>query len=1808
MSKNAEFAETKKWLDLTQLGFDLTSILHNSGQYHLFILRKLEGRIPDTGIEKQLESAGFRKFGFGYAAKMTKGNARFLAKLPGAQYINVSTFTPREEVHNDRNEIDTERPDESGAHGDVREEDIRDPGSRDSGSAGGRRSRGRAEASAKGRRGDHPEIDRISEPGGEKRGEGLPADRTSRGAGEAGSGEDLAGSDSDRIAELLPEEADSIEVKNPRHFKLDGLIERDAFVARTRFEENMSAIRVLKQIEQEDREASDAEKGILALYSGWGGLSSLFDVYSFRQSEWEKQGYGLLRELLTDEELDSARSSVNNAHFTGPAIARSMWHAIEKMGFSGGRVLEPGCGVGNFLGLCPDHLVDRSQFHGVEKDSISGRIAQIIYPDAEIRIEGFEASRFPDGAFDLVIGNVPFGNFKVHEGRYAQYGMPIHDQFIVKSLDLAKPGGVVALITSSYTLDKPNQAARMLMHQRGYFAGALRLPSEAFKAQAGTDTTTDILFFVRRQTPLRGLDDSPEWIHAHKDDPDMDGSLWPLHLNEWFRSNTTWVLGNLEVDRGIAGSPRIRCASNEAFEPLLEARVRSCFENWVAPEAITRQAKQDSAREISVEEDLPEGSFIEDGGVIYRVLSSKSEAVEAGLQGTQAETVAAFIRVRDSLNDLFKAELSGRSDMEEARNLLNVEYDAFYQKYGALNLRKHRKLLSGDPACGKVMALESFDAEKETATKADIFRHRVINPRPEITTAENIQHALLLSLDRHGFVNLDYIATLVHTSPAEVSEQLHAAGLAFPNPVHGGALEVAADYLSGDVRTKLDQARMAAELDDRYSRNVEQLELIQPKPLGPADIHVRLGAPWIAPEDVKAFVLSTMELMYGDQRRVTIERRDVDNSWVVDCKGLKHLSNATLTYGTARRSFYDLLERALNNQAVTVFDKVGEARILNVTETAAAQQKMDLIQQKFKSFLWEDADRSERLLDEYNRRYNSYVPPKYDGSHLTFPGMSATLQPRKTQRDAIWRALHGNTLFNHEVGTGKTLEQVSTLVEGKRIGKWNKPCWIVPNHMLEQAEREARQLYPTLKILAVTKKELSEEKRSLFMGRCANNDWDIVIFPHSLFPKISVPKDFEIRMLQEELLNYRVELEGQRSDGVKGRSVKQIESKVKTLEAKINRLQDAPKDDGINFGELGLDALCVDESHNFKNLAVEAPGTEVQAGINGSKRAWDLYVKSRWLYELRRETSGVYFASGTPVSNNVLEIYNQQRLLQPDILNQAGVASASAWASTFLAPRTAWEPAPSGDGWKLRTRYTLVNVPELMQMLRMTMDVVTTADAGIPKPGCERINVSLPMSANQKRLMKGLSRRVERMQKQDVDPSVDNILKIVSEGRRLSLDERLLIPHLPQNPEGKVVVCARNMVKEYHAHNAIKGTQLVFCDLGTPKPGRLSLYGSLKEELVRQGIPKKEIAFIHDASSDEAKAALFQQVRSGRVRVLIGSTAKMGEGTNVQERIVAIHDMDPPWRATDIEQRGGRGVRFGNINDSIRRYIYTTEDTFDVFMWHTLKHKAELFTQVLKGDASVREITLEVDPTFAETAAITSNNALIKQKLEVEAGIAKLEMSSRLHADQVYHARCKIRSLVRDRQAKEVGLKNLEAIKPCDEPAVWTLDLKRYGHSSAFKGDRQHLMDLIKKLIETQRLKSVEGITCGGIPVHLRRTPEGAEWALGSDRKFTFDQAGMLERYLRDYKIKEKNLISDMSGIDKQIQDARTVESTPWEHDEELVALRAQHREILAAIEEQSKQQKEDDGLEENEDWLSPENSSAADWALDDGEEPLLSA
>ncbi len=1627
-----------------------------------------------------------------------------------------------------------------------------------------------------------------------------------------------------------------VSLLNPRHFTITDEIDREAgFCPKARFEENVNAIRVLKSIEAEGREATPEEKAVLVRYNGWGGLAQVFDrnapvlsdeMQQERGSDWVTQARGsVLPELLTEAEHASARASVNNAHFTPPETIRAIWDAVRRMGFKGGQVLEPSMGVGSFLGLVDKDLVAKCRFTGVELDDLTGRIAQTIYPDADIRIAGFEETKLPNGFFDLVVSNVPFGNYQVFDPKYDHHKLSIHDYFIVKALDKLKPGGLCAVITSNHTMDKISSKARRMMAARGELVGALRLPDNAQEAQAGCRVTTDILFF-RKHARDPQLAETPVWVETESAELRREWlhyeSSAQVPLNRYFVENPDAILGQFKLGRGQYGRERALVEPTEPLAELLPGAVKRLSPVVeVAPGTALDEDETLQPRDLDapVEEaselmadfgQRAEGSFIlnEEDGHVYQVLEGGEQAAPTNLKGKPLQRVIGMIRVRDAMDEVFRLQKEHPEDtpestpiLEASRELLNQVYDDFVKQFGALNLPANRRLFLDDPEFGRLMALELYDDDSGDVHKSEVFANRVLQASKPVDSVDTPLEGLVVSLNYKGGVDLDYIARLCGQTAEEVAEHLSAAGEIFHDP-EGRHWVTAADYLSGNVRRKLADAEAAAVIDESYADNVRRLKEIQPEDLGPKDIDVRLGSPWIPEEVIRDFIIETLDLQAEWQKdEVSVKYRPLNGQWVIDAPEQYSKLKATHEFGTSRKSFMEILSDRLNQNTITVTDPSeveGGRPVVNVKETVLAQQKADLIQQKFRDFLWADEARTERLLQIYNDRFNAYVPPRFDGSHLTFPGMSCVIKPRPHQANAVWRGLQtGNLGAAHEVGVGKTLVQIALAIEMTRLGKAHKPLMIVPNHMLEQMEREARQLYPSARILAVSRKDLQKNNRKRFMGKVANNNWDLVIMTHSMFSKVGVDPQFEARFIQQELEAYRAELEevdtkdraSRRRNGVKA-----VEAKIKRLEAKLKGLTAAKKsDDGIYLDDMGIDALLVDESHNFKNLAVETGGrSEVSESISGSARAWDLFLKSRWLYEKRGGVSGLVFSSATPVSNNVLEIYNVQRYLQPDLLQEMGLTSTSAWAGTFLTPKTQWEPSPSGNGWKLRTRFALNNLPELMRALRVTLDVVTADEAGIERPEPVRSNITAEMSEYQKRYMKYLDMRVKRMQGGGVDPSEDNILKIVSEGRQLALDPRLLLPSLPDYEGSKVNKAVARMFDRYQKTTADKGAQMLFIDLGTPKKGRFSVYDDIRTKLVEKGVPADEIAFIHDYPKDEDKAELFAKVRSGEIRFLLGSTGKMGEGTNAQDRLVGLGHLDAPWRPSDIEQRNGRAIRQGNKNATVDIDIYTTEDTFDLFMWNTLKIKAETFSRVIRGDVSVRRLDLDVDPTYAETAAITSNDTLIKEKLELEQEIGRLELLQKGHADALWRARRDVRYYSESLAEAEDRLELESQIpRPTGDTRFWTLDMKPFGFDSNFEGEREKLLPLLAKLMTSQKISELSGLRCAGVPVSIKRYHDSER-----DRKYTIwhvgekghtivcHQAAKVEDLLAGLDKKISDTQKQMAYFQKRKDEAEQASSQEFPDAVRLEELYGKYRGILQRIQEATEAERDGQG-EANDIW-----------------------
>lgn len=1464
---------------------------------------------------------------------------------------------------------------------------------------------------------------------------------------------------------------------------------------RQRVEANIAAIRLLKELQREGRAATATEKSQLARYSGWGGLPTVFESHSpYSTPDWLREGKSQLQALLSTDEYESARKSVLNAHYTGVSLIDALWRGARALGFTGGRVLEPGCGIGSFFGRLPEAIENPVQLVGVEQDPLSAAIAQLIYPETQIQAQGFEQMRLPNGFFDLAIGNVPFGDYKLHDPEYARHNLLIHDYFIIKTLDKLKPGGIAALITSAGTLDKVGQKARLMMHERAVMAGAIRLPEDAHKAQAGTEVVSDILFFVKRARAPQP-DDWPDWLDT--EEVRLPFHAYPSQINSYainkhFARTPTAVLGTM-----VAKSAQHGLRPTVLRADYYETRLITATQRLRRPESVEAAAPAVEPPsllqmlEAFASDGVGEGSFIVDGSEKVHTVAMDETGVlrqrpAAGLGARDIERVRGMIAVRDRMMDVFRSQTQSDDPKEHegARNALNAAYDVFVAKQGALNLAVNRRLFVQDPLFGRLMALEHFDNEKQIATKADIFYRPVLRRTEETSRYDAPADALAAVLNRLGRIDLDEVARLCEDDAFVVGRSLSRDGLTYLNP-ETGEWETATRYLSGNVLEKLEVARAANTLSPGiYDNNISALAAVQPAPLEPSQIDWRIGAAWIPAQDIADFINTTFN-RHNTLHNATVTHYPNEGTWNVQGASIaKGSAAATTEYGTDKRDAIDIITRLLNGQSLAVYNTY--TRMQDGAATLAAQTKADLIQEAFRRWVFDDQDRLQRLVSLYNSKFNIYVEPRYDGSHLTFPGMSLSFSMRSVQKNAVWRAIQeGNALFAHEVGVGKTAELIATAMEMRRLGLAHRPLVAVPNNILEQFERESRQIYPLARILVLSKDELNRMDRSEFLGRAANNEWDVLVVTHRMFERLAIDPEAEDRI-------YR--------------------------------------------------GLLIDEFHNYKNLAIDDRSSDVSETINGSMRADDLYIKTRWLYQKRGSISGLVAASGTPIANSLLEFYNTQRYLQPQVLEAAGLSHFTAWRSVFLEPKTEWEPDPAGKGFYLRTRYALTNADDLMAMWRLVADVATADDAGIKRPDLETINIDSPMSPAQAVKREELAQRALRIRTEKVKPEQDNLLKIVSEGRKVALDARLIDPNAEDFSQGKLWSAVRNMLHEYHDSHNQKGVQLVFCDLGVPNGTNWSVYKELRDKLIDNGVLAGEIAFIHDAKNDRAIGQMLAAVRAGTIRFLFGSTAKMGEGTNAQDRVIAIHNIDPPWRPKDIEQRIGRGQRQGNMFSSVRNYIYTTNGSFDMFMWNTMNIKHRNFASLIKGRSGIRKFDLSADPTYAETVALCTDNPLIKEKLEVSTAISKLEALRRAHMDEQWRLRVKMghqRARISEfNDAIAFGQSLLDERDTKTATQEWTLDLRPYGYDSEFSGQGEKMLPVLRKLMETCELERVDTLRYRGIAVSVsHKKGERMLWNLG---KQTSEHGWFLRRRDLEASITELESIvaqrrSTLSGTENEL-------------------------------------------------------------------------
>ena len=1365
-----------------------------------------------------------------------------------------------------------------------------------------------------------------------------------------------------------------------------------------KFARNIEAIRTLFQLEQEHRGATAEEQQVLAQYVGWGGLADAFDP---NKENWSAE-YTQLKELLSEDEYAAARSSTLNAHYTSPTVIRSIYDAVERMGFRSGNILEPSMGVGNFFGMLPDSMAD-SRLYGVELDSVTGRIAKKLYPQADITVAGFETTDRRD-FYDLAVGNVPFGQYKVNDKAYNKLGFSIHNYFFAKAIDQVRPGGVVAFVTSRYTMDSKDSTARKHMAERADLLGAIRLPNNAFRANAGTDVVSDIIFLQKRDRPI---DHEPDWVQLGKTE---DG----FAINQYFADHPEMVLGVLSTESTQYGREELTVAPLEGTslaDQLAEAVQH--IEGQYAEVEVETPDIADAENEkhiLPADPEVKNFSYtVVDGEVFYR---ENSVMTQVELSDTAKGRVTGMVELRQIVNELIDQQLNDfpDEDIKETQAKLNAAYDAFTAKYGLLNDRKNGRLFEQDSSYYLLCSLENLDEQGQLKSKAAMFTKRTIRPERTVTSVDTPSEALAVSIGEHGKVDLPYMAELLGTSgdygriTAELSGVIFKDPAADPTDPEAG-WQMADEYLSGDVRAKLRMAQFAAETNPEFAVNVDALTKAQPRELEASEIDVRLGATWLAPEIIQKFMTETFQIPYYLRHAVKVRYSPYTAEWRVEGKTATGRGDiiSSETYGTSRANAYKILEETLNLKDVRIYDTIEDAegkpkRVLNKRETMLAQQKQQVIKDAFANWVWQDPQRRIALVKQYNELFNSTRPREYDGSHIHFVGMNPEITLREHQRNAIAHVLYGgNTLLAHEVGAGKTYEMAASAMEAKRLGLCQKSLFVVPNHLTEQWASEFLNLYPNAKLLVARRKDFETANRKKFCARIATGDYDAVIIGHSQFERIPLSFERQERIIQEQIYETLAAINELKVHAGENFSIKQMEKTRKTLETKLEKLRsDERKDDVVTFEQLGVDRLFVDESHAFKNLFLTTKMRNV-AGLSTSEaqKSSDMFGKCRYLDEITGGR-GVVFATGTPVSNSMTELYTVMRYLQYSTLQQKKLTHFDCWASTFGETTTAIELAPEGTGYRARTRFAkFFNLPELMSMFKEVADIKTSDQLHLPVPEAKFETVVAKPSEIQKEMVQELSKRAAEIHSGAVDASVDNMLCVTNDGRKIGLDVRLMNPMLPDDPNSKLNVCVQNVLKIWEEGKDQKLTQLLFCDLSTPKnDGNFNVYDDIRKKLVAAGVPENEIEFIHNADTEAKKAALFSKVRSGDVRVLLGSTAKMGAGTNVQSRLVAVHHLDVGWRPSDMTQRNGRIIRQGNQNKQVYVYNYVTESTFDAYLYQTLENKQKFISQIMTSKSPMRSCD-DIDEqalSYAEIKALCAGDPRIREKMDLDVQVAKLKV------------------------------------------------------------------------------------------------------------------------------------------------------------------------------------------------------------------------
>ena len=1535
--------------------------------------------------------------------------------------------------------------------------------------------------------------------------------------------------------------------------------------AKTRYGWNVAAIRTLRALEAEDRPATLQEQETLSRYVGWGGIPQAFDA---QNEDWRKE-YAELKALLSETEYASARASTLNAHYTSPTVIRAIYDAVEQMGFRTGNILEPAMGVGNFFGLLPESMAG-SRLYGVELDSITGRIARQLYPEADITVAGFETTDRRD-FFDLAVGNVPFGNYQVNDKAYNHLRFNIHDYFFAKAIDQVRPGGIIAFVTSKGSMDKQSPDVRRFIAQRAELIGAIRLPNNAFARNANTEVTSDILFLQKRDRPITL---EPDWVHLGQTG---DG----IPVNSYFAEHPEMILGRMAWDDSMYGSRKeTACLPLEGADlasQLHEAveRLQGSYLEAEPPELGTGEAIRAA---IPADPNVKNYTYtVVDGQVYYR---ENSLMVRPDLSAAAEARVKGMVSLRDCVQELIALQMDPAtpdSAIRDQQAELNRRYDAYTAKHGLLNSRGNAQAFSDDSSYYLLCSLEILDEDGNLRRKADMFTRRTIRPAQAVDHVDSASEALALSIAEKAGVDMAYMEQLTGQTRDELASQLQGAIYRLPESAGDEPCYVTADeYLSGNIRSKLASARVAVEKDEAFQINVSALEKAMPRDLDASEIEVRLGATWIPPRYIQQFMLELLQPPIQARYRLRVAYSSATAEWQIENKSSVPAHNvaAYTTYGTGRASAYKILEDSLNLRDVRIYDTVQDAdgkekRVLNSKETTLAQQKQQAVKDAFRDWLWQDPTRRQELCARYNELFNATRPREYDGSHIRFSGMNPEITLRRHQRDAIAHILYGgNCLLAHEVGAGKTFEMVAACMESKRLGLCSKALFAVPNHLTEQWASEFLRLYPSANLLVASKKDFETKNRKKFCARIATGDYDAIIIGHSQFEKIPISQERQERLLQEQIDEIEAGVKELRASHAERFTIKQLERMKKQLETRLQKLTSATrKDDVVTFEQLGVDRLYVDEAHNYKNLFLYTKMRNV-AGLSttDAQKSSDMYLKCRYMDELTGGR-GIVFATGTPVSNSMTELYTMMRYLQHDLLASRGFSHFDCWASTFGETVTAIELAPEGTGYRARTRFArFFNLPELMAMFREAADIKTADQLHLPTPEAVYHNVVAKPTEMQKDMVEALSKRAAEVHAGVVNPKEDNMLKITSDGRKLGLDQRILNPLLPDDEHSKVNQCVENILRIWREGESGKLTQLVFSDLSTPGGEGFTVYEDIRRKLIAAGVPEGEIAFIHDANTEVKKKELFAKVRAGQVRVLMGSTQKMGAGTNVQDRLAALHDLDCPWRPGDLEQRKGRIVRQGNRNDTVHIYRYVTENTFDAYLWQTIENKQKFISQIMTSKSPVRSCE-DVDETalsYAEIKALCAGNPLIKEKMDLDIEVARLRLLKANHQSQRFQMEDRLLKYfpveLEKCRAQVGGFEaDLETRNSHPLPSEGFVGMEVLGHTFSDKEEAgKAILEAVKTVVD---MKSVRIGHYRGFEMSLELSAFGREYILtlrGRMAHFTTlgsDPRGNIQRIdntLGSMESRLKTVQDQIATLQKEQEAAKEEIAKPFAQEDEL--------------------------------------------------------